>query len=42
MAAKEFHPNVQITIKELNKNGHFAFLDLNVNVDSRKQLKQGC
>ena len=37
-AANKLHPNLQFTIEELDSNGNLAFLDLNVNVDSRKKV----
>ena len=37
-AANKLHPNFQFTIEELDSNGNFAFLDLNVNVDSGKKV----
>ena len=36
-AANKLHPNMQFTIEELDSNGNFSFLDLNVNVDSAKR-----
>ena len=37
-AANKLHPNLQLTIEELDSNGNLAFLDLNVNVDSGKKV----
>ena len=34
-------PNVQLTIEKLDRNGNLTFLDLNVNVDSRKKSHVG-
>ncbi|XP_063728136.1 uncharacterized protein LOC134855525 [Symsagittifera roscoffensis] len=36
-AANELHPNLQFTIENPDSNGDLAFLDLNINVDSRKK-----
>ena len=35
-------PNLQLTIEELGRNGNLAFLDLIVNVDSRKNITCRC
>ena len=40
-AANKLHPNLQLTIEELDSNGTFAFLDLKVNVDSEKKVTCG-
>ena len=37
-AANKLHPNLQLTKEELNSNGDLAFLDLNINVDARKNV----
>ena len=41
-AATKLLPNLQLTIEELGRNGNVAFLDLIVNVDSRKKITCGC
>ena len=40
-AANKLHPNLQITIEELDIISNLAFLDLNVNVDSGKKVASG-
>ena len=40
-AANELHPNLQFTIENPDSNGDLAFLDLNINVDSRKKVTCG-
>ena len=40
-AANKLYPNLQFTIEELDSNGNLAFLDLNVNVDSGKEVTCG-
>ena len=40
-AANKLHPNLQFTIEKLDSNGNFAFLDLNVNVDSAEKVTCG-
>ena len=40
-AAKNMHPNLKFNIEELDSNGNLAFLDLNVNVDSGKEVTCG-
>ena len=37
-AAEKLHPNLQFTMKELDRNDNLAILDLNNNVDSRKNV----
>ncbi|XP_063713937.1 uncharacterized protein LOC134841828 [Symsagittifera roscoffensis] len=37
-AANELHPNLKFTIENPDSNGDLAFLDLNINVDSRKKV----
>ena len=41
-AATKLLPNLQLTIEELGRNGSLAFLDLIVNVDSRKKITCRC
>ena len=40
-AANELHPNLQFTIENPDSNGDLAFLDLKINVDSRKKVTCG-
>ena len=37
-AANKLHPNLQLTIEELDNNGNLVVLDLNVNVDLGKKV----
>ena len=37
-AAEKLHPNLQVTIKERDRNHNLSILDLNNNVDSRKNV----
>ena len=40
-AANKLHPYLQFTIEEFDSNGNLAFLDINVNVDSAKNVTCG-
>ena len=37
-AANNLHPNLQFSLEKANEKGNFAFLEINVNVDTQKYL----